>query len=50
MIVAVPWSIWMNGRKLVADLAETIYDVVHSPEALEYWKQKDDLPDEVKKE
>jgi hypothetical protein len=47
MLALEPWSIWLNGKKLIASLDETIYNVVHSPKALEYWQGKDDLPQEV---
>jgi hypothetical protein len=30
-------------KKYVRDFSETIYDLVHSPAAKEYWKQKDKL-------
>jgi hypothetical protein len=40
MIVAEPWSIWLHGRKIAADLSETIYDAVRTPETLEYWEKR----------
>ncbi len=33
-------------KKKTSDLEVTLYDVVHLSEALEYWKQKEDLPEE----
>lgn len=48
-IAAEPWPIWLYGRKLADDMEEPIYDVVHSIEAIEYWKRKDDLTEDVLK-
>jgi hypothetical protein len=45
MIAAEPWSIWYHGKKIMSDLTETLYDLVHSDEAKEYWKRKDNLSD-----
>jgi hypothetical protein len=45
MIAAEPWSIWYQGKKIMSDLSETVYDLVHSDDAKEYWKNKDDLSD-----
>lgn len=43
MIANEPWSIWYEEKKIISDLTETIYDLVHSEEAKVYWKQKDNL-------
>lgn len=42
-IVAEPWSLWMNGKKSIQDLPTTVYDIVHSDEAREHWKAKDNI-------
>lgn len=39
MIAAEPWSIWYCGKKLMSDLSDTLYDLVHLEEAKAYWKQ-----------
>jgi hypothetical protein len=49
-LAAEPWSIWINGEKVVSELEETIHDVVHSQEAMEYWTQKDGITEDVLKE
>ncbi len=43
MVAAEPWSIWFNGKKVMSDLTETLYDLVHSEEEKDYWKQKDKI-------
>jgi hypothetical protein len=32
-----PWSIWADGHKLITNLSKTLYNIVHSEEAKEYW-------------
>lgn len=46
-ISAEPWSLWIGGEKNITDVASTIYDVVHSREAKDYWMKKDNLPHEA---
>jgi hypothetical protein len=43
MVSAEPWSIWYHGKKIMSDLTKTLYDLVHSDEAKEYWKQKEKI-------
>jgi hypothetical protein len=40
------WSVWLNGKKIVKDLAATIYEVVHSDIAKQYWMKKDSLTED----
>ncbi len=40
IIMAEPWSLWCSDKKIILDLSDTIYDLVHSEEAKAYWKQK----------
>ncbi len=47
LISSEPWSLWTNNKKIVYDLPNTIYDLVHTPAVKEYWKSKDNLSDEV---
>ncbi len=44
-----PWSIWINGKKVVSELEETIYDIIQSQEAMEYWTQKDGITEDALK-
>jgi hypothetical protein len=46
-IVTEPWSLWMNGKKLIQDLPTTVYDIVHSDEAREHWKAKKNISTDV---
>jgi hypothetical protein len=41
------WSIWTQGKKIVSEFANTIYDKVHSKEAKEYWTRKESLLQET---
>jgi len=50
MVGSEPWSIWHQGKKITADFSNTVYDLVHSDEAKEYWRRKDDLQPEAVKE
>jgi hypothetical protein len=43
MVASEPWSIWYQGQKVMTDVTESLYDIVHSDEAKEYWKQKDKI-------
>jgi hypothetical protein len=47
MIAAEPWAIWIQGKKLVSELEETIYNVVQSPDALAYWSSKEEFPEKA---
>jgi hypothetical protein len=38
-----PWSIWFQGKKIVNEWSDTMYDIVHSEAAKEYWMRKDNL-------
>jgi hypothetical protein len=38
-----PWSIWYGGEKITNTLHSTIYSLVHSAEAKQYWLQKKHL-------
>jgi hypothetical protein len=35
-----PWSIWYQGQK-VLNIKQSVYDIVHSSAAREYWRAKD---------
>jgi hypothetical protein len=35
---------WVSGKKIVSNWTNTLYDLVHSTEAKEYWCKKDVLP------
>jgi hypothetical protein len=37
----------MQGKKIVTELSETIYDLAHSNEAKNYWTKKDNVTDDV---
>jgi Reverse transcriptase (RNA-dependent DNA polymerase) len=41
LIKSEPWSLWYQGKKIVKDIKETIYEIVHSSEARDYWSQKE---------
>jgi hypothetical protein len=32
-----PWSLWINGRKLIKNIMDTIYDRIHASSAKAYW-------------
>ncbi len=42
-----PWSLWIQGKKIVRDLSQTVYDLVLSEEARDYWEAKDNISSEV---
>jgi hypothetical protein len=46
-IVAGPWSIWTQGKKIIAYWTNTVYDLVHSEEAKAYWGKKDNQTTET---
>ncbi len=35
-----PWSLWLNGTKLINHWQEKVYSQVYKEEILEYWKKK----------
>ncbi len=39
-----PWSIWMNGLKIINDMEERIYASVHTKLMVEYWIKKQKFP------
>ncbi len=43
MISSEPWSIWTQGKKIVMDLSDPIYDLAHSTAAKSYWSKKDNV-------
>ncbi len=47
MVALEPWMLWINGRKLISDVAMTLYDLVHSKTAKAYWMNKDNIGMEV---
>jgi hypothetical protein len=47
MIFAEPWSLWIQGGKIATELSDTIYDLVHSTEAKNYWTNKDNVGEDV---
>ncbi len=38
MIKTEPWSMWVEGQKIISDLPMVIYDLVHSSDARGYWR------------
>lgn len=38
-----PWSLWYNNHKLVKNVKETLYNIVHSVEARVYWTDKEKI-------
>jgi hypothetical protein len=45
-----PWSIWINGKKIVKDISVHIYNKVHGPSALNYWEKHGKFPNEYEKD
>jgi hypothetical protein len=45
-IVNKPWSLWIEGKKLTKNISATLYDWVHSPIALSYWRSKNHCTEE----
>lgn len=39
-----PWSIWINGEKIVKDIPAHIYNKVHGPSALQHWEMHGKFP------
>jgi len=37
-----PWSLWYQGHKLL-HIKQSVYDIVHSSKAREYWRAKDKI-------
>lgn len=40
------WSLWFHQRKIVSDLSNTVYDLVHSKEDRGYWLTKDSVTED----
>jgi hypothetical protein len=40
-ILGEPWSIWVGGKKIVKDIAETLYEIAHVESVKQYWISKD---------
>jgi hypothetical protein len=43
-IFSEPWCVWAQGKKILTNWTNTLYDIAHSAEAKEYWSKKDDIP------
>ncbi len=45
-ILGESWSLWVGGKKIVKDIAETIYEITHVESVKQYWLSKDRVTSE----
>jgi hypothetical protein len=45
-----PWSIWIQGIKIVKEILSHIYNTVHGPMAMQYWETQGKFSNEHKQD
>jgi hypothetical protein len=41
------WFLWVGGKKIVKDIAETLYEIAHVESVKQYWISKDRVTTEL---